>query len=630
VAVVGLWVLAFGTAQAHAGLVPGVSIDGPSPDIVGVGGVALARDATGGVVYVRRIGGVAHVFVSLVAGGVWSAPRQVDMELAGPSSQPVIAAAEGGRVAICFLSGGTLYGSVQAAAGRGFTAPQAIGAALSDPWLSMGISGTAYVSFTAVDGVGADVRAARLDRKDTNFNVLPSPLNSTPASRAGVGAAKRSRVSVAGDGTGLVTWAEDGTDGRTHVHLRRVFGLEVSALDNDATLPSLVGHAGGSADSPDVGTQYDSSFGWLAFRQAFDDSGTPRSRVVVVALVGSALQPPTPVDSLGFPAGDGADAPRIAIDGAGDGLVASELQAGHNVIGAVETGNGFNAGQAVNPAPAANAPAPVVALSQKNIGLAAWQPDTGSIQAREFDDGTPAAQLQLSRPDFGQTDAADGLAAAADAPGDVIVGFPQGDPANRRVVVAADIVKPANFTARTTERKLPRVRVLLQWRPAASTWSPPTYTVELDGVPIATTAATQLPVIVPPGTHHWRVVATDAAGQTSVTPLRRLQVASSPLQVVLSVSSTATVGVPVRVGVHVHSSDRKHRRVRLRTSTIDFGDQTPAARGVVATHAYAKPGTYRVLVTVSDVAGRSTAAQKFVHVVPASGAPPAAPSQARR
>lgn len=627
-AVVGLWVLAFGAAQAHAGLVPGVSIDGPSPDIVGVGGVALARDATGGVVFVRRIGGVAHVFASFVAGGVWSAPRQVDTGVAGPSSQPVIAAAENGRVAICFLSGGTLYGSVQTAAGRGFTPPQAIAPALSDPSLSMGISGTAYVSFTAVNGTGADVRAARLDRKDTNFNVLPSSLNATPASRAGVGAAKRSRVAVAGDGTGLVAWAEDGTDGRTHVHLRRVFGLQVSAVDNDATLPSLAGHAGGSADSPDVGTQYDSSFGWLAFRQVFDDSGTPRSRAVAVGLVGSELQPPTSVDSLGFPAGDGADAPRVAIDGAGDGLVASGLQAGHNVIGAVEAGNGFNAGQAINAAPAANPPTPVVALGQKNIGLVAWQPDTGSIQGREFDDGTPAAQLQLSRPDFGQTDAADGLAAAADGPGDVIVGFPQGDPANRRVVVAADIVPPAKFTARTTEHKLPRVRVLLQWRPSASTWSPPTYTVELDGVPIATTTATHLPAIVPPGTHRWRVVATDAAGQISVTPLRRLQVASSPLQVTLSVSSAATVGVPVRVGAH--SSDRKHHRVRLRKATIDFGDQTPPVVGVVAAHAYAKPGTYRVVVTVSDAAGHSTAAQKFVHVLPASGAPPVAPPPAQR
>jgi hypothetical protein len=169
---------------------------------------------------------------------------------------------------------------------------------------------------------------------------------------------------------------------------------------------------------------------------------------------------------------------------------------------------------------------------------------------------------------------------------------------------------------------------------AADAWSPPTYTVELDGVPIGTTAATQLPAIVPPGVHHWRVVATDAAGQTSMTPLRRLQVASSPLRVTLSVSGAATVGVPVRVGVHVRASKGKQRRVRVRKATIDFGDQTPAALGVVATHAYAKPGIYRVLVTVTDTAGRSTAAQKIVHVAPATGAPPAAPApapaQARR
>ncbi len=44
-------------------ILPAVTIDGPSEEIVGFGGVAMAEDGTGGVVYLKRVDGVAHVFV---------------------------------------------------------------------------------------------------------------------------------------------------------------------------------------------------------------------------------------------------------------------------------------------------------------------------------------------------------------------------------------------------------------------------------------------------------------------------------------------------------------------------------------------------------------------------------------
>lgn len=602
--------------RAGADVVPAMSIDGPSPDIAGVGGIALARDATGGVVYLKNVGGAAHVFVATIANGVWSQPLQVDGGLPGPSSQPVIAAAEKGRVAICFINGGTLYGTVRAAGTPGFSPLQAISPALADPSLSMGISGTAYVSFTVADGSGADVRAARLDLAGTSFSLLPSPLNADPASRAGVGAAKRSRVITSADGTGLVTWGEDGADGRTHVHLRRVFGLQVSSVDNDATLGSLAGSPGGSADSPDVGIQYDSSFGWLTFRQTFVGPTGAHSRVVLVALLGSQLQPPVAVDSLGAAPADNADAPRIAIDGTGDGLLASELDGSHNVIGSVEAGSGFTAGDVLNTTPVSVAPTPVVALGQDNVGLAAWQPDSGSVQARRFDNSTPDPPLVISRPDFGATDIADGFAAAADSVGDSTVAFEQGVPGARRVVVGAMIKPPGRASLVGNAESFHSSRVLLHWKPAKDVWSAPLYTVKIDGVAWRTTTAAQLVTAVPPGNHHWRVVATDSAGQSTSSTERRLQINPGKLAAKLRVSGTLRAGMPLSFRVSLRSTDPKHGGARARRTSIDFGDGTKPLSGASAVHAFAQPGTYVVLALVTDGAGRSVAAYKRILISP--------------
>jgi hypothetical protein len=46
----------------------------------------------------------------------------------------------------------------------------------------------------------------------------------------------------------------------------------------------------------------------------------------------------------------------------------------------------------------------------------------------------------------------------------------------------------------------------------------------------------------------------------------------------------------------------------------DFGDNTPTVAKVAAGHVYAKPGTYTVTMTVSDIAGRYGVAKQTVEV----------------
>jgi hypothetical protein len=158
--------------------------------------------------------------------------------------------------------------------------------------------------------------------------------------------------------------------------------------------------------------------------------------------------------------------------------------------------------------------------------------------------------------------------------------------------------------------------VRLTWKPALEVWSPPTYTVKIDGVVYGTTTTTQLLTSVPPGAHHWRVTATDASGETTLSPERRLVVNPGKLRATLNVRGLPKVGAVVRFGVHLRSTDPHHRGIHVRSTSLDFGDQTVPVKGVTATHTYAHPGDYLVVATVTDQAGRTTAAAKLLHVTP--------------
>ena len=81
----------------------------------------MARDGTGGLVYLKAVGGVAHVFVSALLGGQFQAPTEVDAGLGAASSQPVIAAGNGGVLLIAFINAGGLYVVDRASATASFS-----------------------------------------------------------------------------------------------------------------------------------------------------------------------------------------------------------------------------------------------------------------------------------------------------------------------------------------------------------------------------------------------------------------------------------------------------------------------------------------------------------------------------
>src|SRR4051794_6545185 len=87
-------------------------VDGPA-EIDSLGDVDLARDGDGGVVYIKRDGGVPQAFVSRMTDGAWGPPERVSAGAA--VSETAITAMDGGRLAVAWIAGDQVVASVIAA-----------------------------------------------------------------------------------------------------------------------------------------------------------------------------------------------------------------------------------------------------------------------------------------------------------------------------------------------------------------------------------------------------------------------------------------------------------------------------------------------------------------------------------
>jgi hypothetical protein len=592
---------------AGAAVAPPVTIDGPSPAIVSLDAVALAQDGSGAVVYRKISGGVAHLFAARETAGAWGVPAQVDGGLTAGASASAAAVSNGGRLAVVWISGGTLYGAVHAAGGSGFSAPQAIAAATGTPALGMGVSGTAYVAYLAPAGSASNVEVARLDRISTSFAVLSGALNAAPFTPASTGGPS---IAVSADATAVVAWAQPQAGAGTHVFVRRASGAGPSPVLDDATVATLGGVAGGSADSPAVGVAYDSSYAWVAFREAFGAV----SRVVVTGLLGDELTTPTFADSLGVGAAtSSALAPSLAVNGNDAGLLAGELTPSNGLsvatLGTPGAPPGWSPGTVVNSTPDSVAPAPVAALSANGNGVVAYSPSAGALDAERFAAGTAGAPSPLASAALAPVVPADGLRAGADDNGDLVVGFVAGPPTALSVVVQPIVVAPSSPRATGTQLWIANKRPVLRWQASTDSWAPPTYSVYIDERRIATTTTTSyaVPADLRDGRHSWKVVAIDPLGQQASSVTRKLLIDGAQPVVRVRVGGARHVGTPLLFTVAASALSG------VRRVAVDYGDGH-AGSAPSSTHAYTSTGRYTVTVTVTDRAGVSAVLHAHVTI----------------
>jgi hypothetical protein len=611
------------TRRAPTPMPAGIVVDGPSSDIVGLDGLSVARDGTGAVVYLRTVGGVAHVYVSLLSGGTFSPPVEIDAGMLGASSQPVIAAGNGGIGLVGFINGGALY-VVQTTAGGAFTAPQLLYRSAANPSISMSNFGKAYLAFTATDGAGGgDVRAAYYYQGV--WGLEPTPLDDNPVDQAGTGAG-RPDVATAGDGIAIVAWGENG-----HIFTRRVIKTAASTVDEQADVASLDGWTEVSAGEPMVATGGDDTTASVVYQEQITGGGSQQSRVLFSHLRGSRYDETAEVDGASTGGPEGAIDPETQVTEYGHGWVVSSHDQTHELYAATLGGSeAYENALRVDSAANSTDPDAMPGIAGLTSTFIVWQQDPGAVGPAEIRlrfaaDGADLGPEQvISSPTLGPTDAGLGLFTGGDVEGDAVVAWVQGAGSATRIVAQLLLQPPGGFSPTAAFRYATTRHPVLAWSAPAERMSPLRYTVYVDGIAVAQTGATEVavPSVIADGRHTWHVTATNQAGEAVTTSVARLFVDTVAPKVSVTLPRIGVAGQPVDAILKdrdVAPADLPRGDASgVKTVTVRWGDGTIehlTPRSAHPAHVFTRGRTYTVTVTVTDRAGNARVVKRRLRIV---------------
>jgi hypothetical protein len=621
---------------ASAAILPPTTIDGPGPEILDFGGVAMAADGSGGLVYVKTVEGIPHVFAARYVGGSWSEPIRVDAAGRFEASQPRIAAGSGGELIVTWVSpiatvGGkvrrALYSARLAPGARQFGATLLVDANLGEargvsPSLATGAPGSAYVAYEVtteeftpgsppVSGavqlrpgdVVAEVRLAHL--AGGRWSRLGAMNRNSAASMRPPGVANAPQVVAVATGNAVVAWQEPDSSGAARIWERRIFGTTVGP-------PSQV--------SPSA---------WegkpiVADADSFALDVTPTERAVIAthlaASASSALGGPAVFLTTMGPssvAGSGVPSAPQLIGGPGAGPLGSASVAvvngsggqGRTVLG-YSSGSSLRAfgisetGTVAAISPAATPPTPGGDV------VAAADPDGGGFLAYPSSDaeGLPVLAVQQEA-DSGaiQTGLVAGvrsgpiaeLSLARSGLGDGLIAFRQGEPGAFEIVATRVTASPSTFQAKAPSGWVSPGAALLRWGAAESSSGGVTYTVLIDGRQVAgglhRLSFKPGRALTGSGVLSARVLATDSAGDEELSKPVKLRVDSRP-----PVAHVALDQRSRRLTVKLKDAESGLRRAATR---IDFGDGADDHGGAKLRHVYAKPGSYELSIRARDRVG---------------------------
>jgi PKD domain len=639
-------VLALGAQQADAVILPAVTIDGPSEEIVGFGGVAMAEDGTGGLVYLKRVGGVAHVFVSRYAGGHWLAPIRVDTEQPYAASWPRIGAADGGELVVVWatpfatsskgrtideLLGATL-GPGASGFGPGIIVDPNIGEGVgASPDLAMSTTGQADVVYRVVEenqtvpllrpaDVVEQVRVAHYDGQ--RWTGLGAINRDRGLSMRAPTAANAPQIAIGPTGNGVVVWQEPDIEGVARIWARRIFGLSLDYV-LPATAMSFAGSPiGEDADAPSVAF---SRLGQaeVAYRQAAGPgSPLPGARIFLNILPdgesvnGAEFLGASIVDNA-VPGGKTASVgrPSIDIDEHLDMRLLYDSDGSPRVIegndrglsGALSLGPAFVGSELAT----ADEMECASVMNPEGGGVSAWPSafpnSTPAVAVRE---DFPSGAVQTALVDGGDGGPIGELAVGRSSLGDGLVAFQQGPLGNAAIVATQATVPPAQFALAVPKGWIRPGQAEVSWEQATSANGPLSYTVVLDGRRVPTPANTTTLHLNPrglsSGRHRVQVLATDSYGQSLLSASSTLMVDGVPP----SVRVTRTDGGhAVSIAVSDHYSG-----VDTHAVSVSFGDGSSAGSRSRFSHRYERAGLYAVIVHVRDNLGNQAVVRRLVSV----------------
>lgn len=619
-------------APARALITPPVTVDGPSSQILDFGGVSMASDGTGGLVYLKVVEGVPHVFACRYVEGSWSAPMRVDWDQPYPASQPRIAAGPGGQLLVVWVTQtATVHGSLRyglfsarmgdggSSFGRSLVVDPSLGEGQGvDPSLAAASPGKAIVVYRAITytfkpgtfstavqlrpgDVMAEIRAARLggDRWSRlgalNRNVEASMRPPTPTNGPEVG--------TGSDGGAVVAWQEPDQTGTARIWLRRIFGTTPGPI-----LPVSLGSWQGAPVSADADAFSLSVTPYAGARVAFRIAPTAGS-ALAGRLLATALPPTfaTTAGTLGPPElADGGTQPAGQPDVAAaetstkQTLIRLDFLSGSQLRQMRQGASGGIAPLATPPGPVGVAGAePVVAVSPEGGGLVAYPAldafglpavavrqefASGAAQAATISGGGGGPVAELS---IGRSGAGDGL-----------IAFRQGEAGRYAIVADRVSTPPAAFKLSPPKGWSKPNAVRLRWQAAQSTVGGVTYALFVDGHLVRKNLRRRQfhprPAMLGNGKIPVQVQATDRLGESVLSPRAMLRVDGQPPVVKAKVGKHRTVTVKLR--------DAASGLVKG-ASSVSFGDGTRDRRRSEFVHSYAAPGRYTITVRARDKAG---------------------------
>jgi len=629
--------------QARAVILPATTIDGPGEDIVGFGGVAMAEDGTGGLVYLKRVGGLAHVFVSRYVEGHWLAPIRVDGGQPFAASWPRIGAAGGGELVVVWATpfateeGKQVYELLGATLGPGansFGSPvivdpdirEAVG---TSPDLAMSSTGQADVVYRVVHTFAAgqtsnipllrpgdvveDVRLARFNgeawtalgpiNRDSGVSMRPPTEANAP------------QVAVGATGSGVVVWQEPDINGVARIWARRLFGASI-----DYVLPVSAESFGGApinddADAPSV---------------AFSKLGQAEVAYRQVAGPGSPLPGPR-IFLNTLPDGESADGSKFAGAGVLDAAVTGgraaaigppdiDIDEKQNVRVLYDsngtprvvqgTNRGLSGTLALGPRFAGSELRSVSVMNPAGGGVSAWpSADAGGRPAVAVREDFPNGAVQTALVSGGDGGEIGNLAVGRSGLGDGLVGFQQGPLGNAAIVAAQATAPPDQIVVTLPNGWIKPAAAVVSWQAATSAAGPLSYRVVLDGrgqsTPRGAFTLRRDPRGLGSGRHRVQVLGTDIDGQSTLTSPATLRVdGRAP-----TVKIARAKGASVLVWITDPDSGVNRRRV-----SVAFGDGASASGRARFTHRYAHAGVYTVVVHARDKVGNQGVVRRLVRV----------------
>jgi len=628
------------TAPAGAVVLPAQTLDGPSEEIVGFGGVAMAEDGSGGVVYLKRVNGVAHVFVSRYTGGHWSAPIRVDGEDPYTASWPRIGAAEGGELIVVWATpfatreGKLVYelmGSLLGPGSERFGPATIVDSNIEEatgtnPDLAVSSTGQADVVYRVVKpnnssvpllrpgDVVEQVRVAHFDgRRWSNLGAInrDAGVSMRPPTQANA-----PQIAIGPTGSGVVVWQEPEIEGVARIWARRIFGssidyvMPVSAMTyNGAPIPD-------DADAPSVAfTRLGQAE--VAYRQnAGAGSPLPGPRIYLNILPdgestnGAEFQGASIVNNS-VPGGKSASIgpPSIDVDEKRFMRMLYDSDGTPQVIEG--TDRGLSGALTLGPPFAGSESASVSVMNPEGGGVSAWpSADSQGDPAVGVRENFPNGAVQTALVSGGAGGEVAELAVGRSGLGDGIVAFRQGQFGNAAIVAAQVTAPPVAPLLTVPNNWVKPSQARISWLPATSANGPLTYTVVLDGRRLATPAGSLSYTLDPrglgSGRHQIQVLATDRDKQSILSPPSTLQVDGVPPTVKITHGRGGT-----SITVRVRDS---YSGVNTKAVRVSFGDGSSAGGRTRFSHRYAHPGLYHVRVQVQDKLGNRGVVREPVSV----------------